>query len=138
MDNPFAEQAQEPTTAMLAQALGRTLRHWQRILEETHGDHGGLVDTWMFYGPKSGWTLKVAGKKRAVLWMSPRKGRFLASLALRDDAVAALRETKLPAALVEEIEGAEAWPEGRAARVMVTNLDHVRWVRMLVRAKLGR
>ena len=58
----------------------------------------------MFYGPKNGWTLKVTGKKRAVLWMSPREGLFLASLALRDDAVAALRETPLPEEVVAEIE----------------------------------
>ena len=79
----------------------------------------------------------MAGPKRAVLWMSPREGRFLASLALRDDAVTALRTAPLPVSLVEEIEGAKAWPEGRPARVMVTNLDHVRWIRTLVGIKLG-
>ena len=80
MDNPFAERSQKPTKATLAAALGRTQRHWDLVLEQTHGDHAGLVDTWMHYGKKSGWILKVAGKKRAVLWMSPRKGRFLAAL----------------------------------------------------------
>ena len=137
MDNPFAERSQRPTKATLAAALGRTQRHWDLVLEQTHGDHAGLVDTWMHYGKKSGWILKVAGKKRAVLWMSPRKGRFLAALALRDDAVAALQDSGLPAALVEEIEGAKAWPEGRPARVLVSNLDHVRWIRTLVDLKLG-
>ena len=137
MDNPFATKAKRPTKATLERALGRTQRHWDRVLEQTHRDHAGLVDTWMFYGPKSGWILKVAGKKRAVLWMSPRDGGFLASLALRDGAVAALRMTKLPRPFVEEIEGAKAWPEGRPARVRVTNLDHVRWIRTLVGLKLG-
>lgn len=137
MDNPFSEKAKKPTKATLAKALGRTNRHWGAILEQTHADHGGLTDTWMYYGPKNGWTLKVAGKKRAVLWMSPREGRFLASLALRDDAVAALRETTLPDDLVAEVEGAKDYPEGRPARVMVTNLDHVRWIRTLVGLKLG-
>ena len=137
MSNPFATKAQRPTKSALARALGRTQRHWELLLEQTHRDHCGLVDTWMHYGPKSGWTLKVAGKKRAVLWMSPREGCFLASLALRDDAVAALRGTNLPDALVDEIEGAQAWPEGRPARVTVTNLDHVRWLRTLVGIKLG-
>ena len=137
MDNPFTEKAKKPTPATLGRALGRTHRHWKTILEQTHRDHPGLIDTWMFYGPKIGWTLKVGGKKRAVLWMSPREGCFLASLALRDDAVAALRETNLPDALVGEIEGAQAWPEGKPARVTVTNLDHVRWLRTLVGAKLG-
>ena len=133
MDNPLHEKSQKPTPVRLGRALGRTQRHWDLLLEQVHADHDGLVDTWMHYGPKSGWILKVAGKKRAALWLAPRDGCFLASLALRDDAVAALRATRLPEALVAEIEDAKAWPEGKPARVTVTNLDLVRQVRTLVR-----
>ena len=135
MDNPFTDKRSRPTRATLGRALGRTLRHWDLVLAQTHRDHEGLVDTWRHYG-KSGWILMVVGRKRAVLWMSPRERSFLASLALRDDAVGALRGTSLPPALVAEVEGAKAWPEGRPARVMVTNLDHVRWIRTLVGIQL--
>jgi len=136
MENPLTDKARRPTATVLAKALGRTKRHWDLVLEQTHRDHPGLADTWMHYG-KTGWTLKVAGRKRAVLWLSPRAGCFLASLALRDDAVKALRSTRLPEALVDEIEGAKRWPEGRPARVRVTSLDHVRQVRVLVGLKLA-
>jgi hypothetical protein len=54
-----------------------------------------------------------------------------------DDRGPALRGARLRAAVGAEIEGAQAWPEGRPARVMVTNLDHVRWIRTLVGLKLG-
>lgn len=130
----FTDAGKPPDDAALAAALGRAKRHWDAILASLPED--GIAREWKFYGAKYGWQLKIAKGKRAMLYLVPRPSKFGAALALPDQAVAALRGSGLPAALVQEIESARRYPEGRPARIEVSAREDAEIVQRLLAIKL--
>ncbi len=137
MSSVFDEKAEPPTDASLAQVLGRSKAHWDAIMRHVEGIEGASVE-WKFYGKKHGWQVKALRKKKALIYLIPHQGSFLAGMALDDAAVEAVRESSLPSALVEEIAAAKSAPEGRPARVEVGTNAQAELVRRLLAIKLGR
>jgi hypothetical protein len=90
---------------------------------------------WKFYGKKHGWQIKALRKKKALLYLIPHQGSFLAGMALDEQAVAAVRDSALPPTLVEEIVSAKPSPEGRPARVEVETKAQAELVRRLLAIK---
>jgi hypothetical protein len=136
MGSRFEDRSQPPTAASLSRELGRAKVHWDTLESSLATDWPDLTLEWKFYGGKYGWQLKVSRKRRAVLYMLPGKGSFVAALALKGRALSALVECGLPASLVDEILSAKEYPEGRPARVVVTSAQKVRQVQRLISLKL--
>ncbi len=119
----------------LTPLLGKARPAWN-ALQKFLDAQPGTISEWKFYGEKYGWQLKVTAKRRALVYLIPRKDRFTAALALRDKAIVALRESGYPAARLREIEDARASSEGKPARVEVSALSDVALVKQLVSIKL--
>ena len=136
MPSTFNEKSKQPDDASLAGALGGAKRHWDGILERLARQCEGLGREWKFYGQKLGWQLKLTHQKRALMYLIPHEGSFTAALALNEHAVAAVRESELPAALIEEIVTAKVFAEGRPARVKVSGKKRADSVSRLLEIKL--
>lgn len=132
----FGGGTQAPDDAALGRALGKTKKVWDAIVDHLDRLPNGLVRNWTFYGTKYGWQLKVTDGKRAVLYLIPHEGSFLAALALNDKAVAALRSQKIPSRLLREITTGKTYPEGRPARIKVTSRRDLAVVMKLLGIKL--
>jgi hypothetical protein len=132
----FTDKSKAPDDKTLAETLGKSAKHWDALMKHLGTISSSLVHEWKFYGPKYGWQLKVSDKKRAVLYLVPVQGSFLAALALTDKAVEAVRQSDLPAELIREIETAKANPEGRPARISVKSRSDIDTVKQLLAIKL--
>ena len=97
----------------------------------------GVIPEWKYYGEKHGWQLKLLARKRAVAYLIPRQGHFTAALALRPAALAAVRSSGLPEALIRAIDAAKPSSEGKPARVDVTGARELAWVKELIGIKLA-
>ena len=137
MSSVFDRRDHPPDDTSLAATLGATKAHWDALLALLATRAKGVAQEWKFYGGKLGWQLKVSEKKRALVYLVPHERSFLAAMALRPDAIAALRAHALPEALVREIETAKESPEGRPARVEVRDAQDADVVRRLLAIKLG-
>ena len=131
----FDDKAHPPDDTALAEALGRTKRHWDEVVAYGLDAFDGVADEWKFYGKKHGWQLKLLHKRRALLWLVPHEKSFLAGMALRESAMDAVRKARLPADLEREILDAKPYMEGKPARVEVTNLKDVATVKKLLALK---
>jgi hypothetical protein len=136
MSSVFDEKTEPPNEAALTQALGRSKAHWDALVRHVAGIDGVTVE-WKFYGTKHGWQIKAMRKKKALLYLIPHEGSFLAGMALDEQAVETLRGSALPAALVEEIAAAKPSPEGHPARVEVKTKAQAELVRRLLAVKVG-
>jgi hypothetical protein len=134
--NPFLDKAHPPTPAELERVLGRADARWKRLREQLDAEFGALTPTWTFSGKALGWSLRLSSGKRAVLYLLPRGGGFLAAFALGEKACAAASDAGLPKELLEAIESAPRYPEGRAVRVEVNKLGELAGVLALARLKL--
>ncbi len=136
MSVSFNDKSKCPDAAALAELLGKANTAWVALVEHLESEVDGVDLAWKFYGSKMGWQLKATRKRKALLYMIPKPGKFTAALALALAAVDALDDAGLPAALVAEIRAAKTYAEGTPARIEVTSKRQLANVRRLLTLKL--
>jgi hypothetical protein len=135
MPSSLTDGLHEPDDATVAATLGKASASWHQLVEHLL-QLPGVTTSWKFYGAKHGWQLKASQGKRAVLYLVPSEGAFVAALALRPKGLEAARAS-LPPALVREIDAAKPGPEGHPARVQVRTQKDVAVVKRLLAIKLS-
>ena len=96
--NAFIEKISQPTGAELAEALGDPAKAlWDKLASELAAEHGVTVPEWHSYSRKAGWALRLKRKDRAIVYLTPSRGAFMASFALGEKAAKAARESGVPA-----------------------------------------
>lgn len=135
--NPFLDKSHAPDETGLHAAFGKSAARWRKVTERLEREHGPLDAKWTYSGANYGWSLKLAQRKRAVVYLLPRTGGFLAAFALGDKACAAASAAKLPGELLELIDAAPRYVEGRAVRFAVRNERDVESVCTLATLKLA-
>ncbi len=86
---------------------------------------------------KWGWSLRLKQKKRAIVYLTPCAKYFLAGFALGEKAVQAAQESALPDSVLEVIENAPKYPEGRGVRLEVRTKKDCEAVKLLAGIKMG-
>jgi len=76
-------------------------------------------------------------EKRAILYMIPCKGYFLASFALGEKAVNAAHESDLPASVLTVIDNSKKYAEGRGVRLEIRNAEDVNSVEKIAAIKMN-
>ncbi|HET9305640.1 MAG TPA: DUF3788 family protein [Candidatus Sulfotelmatobacter sp.] len=135
MPNAFAGQKNPPTQAELALALGESQSLWQELVS-TLKQEFQLTEEWGSSSVKAGWSLRLQSKKRNIVYLAPGKGSFPASFALGDRAIAAARQSELPARMLKIIAEAKRYAEGTAVRMEVQKPEDVAAVKILAKIKL--
>lgn len=132
----FDEKIVQPDDALLDQVVGEPKKYWDEVVKFASEQCDQFVSEWKFYGKKQGWQLKLMKKKRALLYMVPHEGSFLAGMALNEFAMQALAGSGLPTEFIEQVENEKTYPEGQPARVEVTSKEHLEIVKKLIEIKL--
>ncbi len=133
----FGDKSQMPQDAELAEVLGRTSKLWGELKARLASQYDPLVEEWNYPGKNYGWSLRLKHKKRAIVYLTPCKRHFLASLALGEKAVKAAHEGNLPASVLDLIDSAKKYPEGRGVRVEVRNKKDLGVVERLAAIKMA-
>ncbi len=121
----FADKAHQPTDDDLRFVLGKAHDAWARLIELVTARIDQILPVWGFTSEVTGWGLRLKRRGRVILYMTPRKGHFLVSFALGEKAVAAAHARKLPASLLNAIEAASRYAEGRGLRLEVRQIREV-------------
>ena len=133
----FDDQAKQPEDADLARVLKRSFASWNELKELIASTFTPLSVDWGFAGKAYGWSLRLKQKKRTVLYLTPCEGHFLASFALGEKAVKAAHNSDLSASLLQAIDNAKKYAEGRGVRLEVRNAKDVREVTKLAVIKMS-
>jgi hypothetical protein len=131
----FDDKATPPTDHTLGRMLGRTYVLWTRLKSDLQDSHGPLDEQWSFGGKNYGWSFRLKQKKRALVYMTPCRGYFLASFALGEKACRAAHECGVPSSILEIVDAAPKYAEGRGVRVPVRTPRDVRGVEQLAAVK---
>jgi hypothetical protein len=96
---------------------------------------GPVIAIWKYTSANAGWGLRVVCNDRVILYMTPQQNEFIVSFALGERAVAAARAAKLSARVLEAIEEAPRYAEGRGVRIRVRDSRYIRTLTRLAHIK---
>jgi hypothetical protein len=133
----FADKLKPPQSQQLAATLGRTFTHWEKLKAIIEKRFGPVSFEWGFTSKTTGWGLRVKSEKRTILYLTPCEGYFLASFALGEKAVKAAHEGNLPATVLQIIDSATKYAEGRGVRLEVKGASDVRNVEKIAIIKMA-
>lgn len=115
----FDDKQHPPTDDDLAAVLGKSLPLWRDLQRRLAKQLDPLASEWGFSGKNYGWGLRLGQPKRAVLYMTPCQGYFLASMSIGDKVAKAAHDAGLPEHVLATIDSARKYAEGRAVRLEV-------------------
>ncbi len=133
----FADRSHQPDDEEVARVLASTAALWNELRAAIAARFGPVSETWGCSGKSTGWGLRVAGPKRTVLYLTPQDGSFLASFALGERAVGAARDAGLSATVLDAIDAAPRYAEGRGVRLAVRSAGDVREIVRLAEVKMA-
>jgi hypothetical protein len=133
----FEDKSKPPQDKEVMEVLRRKSAHWVKLRALLHSQYEPLTETWKFYSRKWGWTLQLKRKKRAVLYLTPHKGYFAAGFVLGEKAVKSARDSDLPDSILNAINSARKYAEGRGIRIEVKTKKDVDVVEKLAAIKMA-
>lgn len=120
-----------PSDAELRALLGARFAAYEALLRA----NADLRPEWKYYGPKSGWTLKLFDRRRNLCFIMPREGELGVAFLLGEAAVRRALDSDLPEPLKQEIRDARQYVEGRPVRLTVRGKADLQRVATLLAIK---
>ena len=133
----FDNKEHQPEDSDLVEVLAETQRYWDDLKSTMAGNFQPLSVEWGFSGKKWGWSLRLKQNARTVLYLTPRSGHFVVGFALGQKAVDAAHATDLPRSVLEVIDAAPKYAEGRGVRLEVRTEEDLRSVVRLADVKMA-
>jgi hypothetical protein len=130
----FLDKSKRPKPADLTKALGVCAAPWDDLIAHVAENYAPVSEEWKFM--KSGWTLLLKKKVRTVCYLFPAAGYFTAAFVYGEKAVAAARQSKLPKRILDVMEQARPYAEGRGFYVECKKPGDLRHLMMLVALKM--
>ncbi len=134
----FDDRAARPSEAEVRLALGPSGDLWFALIEHLSAQAPPILEEWAFSGAQYGWSVRLVHKKRRILYLIPQTAGFLVGVVLGDKAVAAANASSLPRSVLDEINGAKRYAEGRGIRLRVISPGDLVAVKTLATLKLAR
>jgi hypothetical protein len=133
----FDDEAGPPDAGELAAVLGRASRLWDALVRHMAETYPPVTETWNHGGDKFGWSLRLKRKERILLYLTPQMGKFLVGVVLGELACGRAHEERLADAVLEVIDAAPRYGEGRGIRIPVRTDDDLAVALALAALKLG-
>jgi hypothetical protein len=133
----FLDRGSPPTERSLEAVLGKRTGLWAQLRASLSSELTPLQEKWSFSGKSHGWILQLRHKKRTVLYLVPCPGYFVASFALGESACLAAQRSGLPPGVLEIIQKAPKYPEGRGVRLEVRSRKDLASVERLATIKMA-
>jgi hypothetical protein len=134
----FEDPSSPPAPAEVAGVLGASAPLWDQLVSEVTASYPPITALWSFAGVKYGWSLRLRRRDRNLLHLTPQPGTFLLGVVLGEKAAQAAHDGELPQAVLEVIDEAPRYGEGRGVRMQVATAADVETARLLTTLKMGR
>jgi hypothetical protein len=133
----FDDKTVEPGIEAVAAVLGPAAEYWETVVAEIGRRFEPLALDWVFSGKKWGWGLRLKQKKRAVVYLTPVEGFFLAGFALGRKAVEVAERSELPRSILDAIANAPKYAEGRGVRLVIRSQEDADSIVLLATIKMA-
>ena len=132
----FEDKLKKPEQKEITEVLGSTEHLWNNIIDYIVPNYTGALEEWKYYGKSSGWMLLIKHKKRTILYLIPHNGFFIVLFVFGEKAARDACESNLPHYIIEKIESAKPYVEGRSFQIEVRNEQDIEYIKMLIDIKM--
>ena len=129
----FTDKAKKPTERELLSVLGESVSLWEEFAQHIREQHAPISEEWRFY---KSWHLRLKRKARTVCYLFAEKDQFTVAFVFGEKAVAAARESKLPKRIMDSIEQARRYAEGRGFYVECRKASDLKHLHTLTAIKM--
>jgi hypothetical protein len=128
-----------PRKREIEDLLGKSGPLWTGLYADLSSQFGPFDEKWSFSRKANHWRLqlKEKKKKRTLLYLIPLPGCFRAAFTLGEKACTAAHAGTVPASVLDIIEHARRYPEGRGVRLEVRSRKDVENVKALAVIKMA-
>lgn len=133
----FDDKSRPPKPGELEAVLGHSAGLWDELVAHVEDTYAPVTRLWSFSGAKYGWSLRLKRRERIVLYMTPQSGAFLLGIVLGEKAAKAAHDSGLPGRILELVDGAPRYAEGRGIRLVVSNAGDLAAARVLAALKMA-
>ena len=133
----FMDKSQVPTDAELRGLLGDKYKLWMEIRDRVYEKYPEGIEEWNFPGKKYGWSFRIKDKRRAIVYLLPRDGEFLAAFVFGGKAFEVIKESDVSAQIISDLESAKVYAEGRGVRIPVPDSSAQEDIFKLIDIKLA-
>ena len=133
----FIDKSQVPSDAELRGVLGDKYELWMEIRDRVYEKYPEGIEEWNFPGKKYGWSFRIKDKRRAIVYLLPREGEFMAAFVFGGKAFEAIKKTDVSAQIISDLGSAKVYAEGRGIRIPVSDSSAQEDIFRLIDIKLA-
>lgn len=133
----FMDKSQVPTDAELRGVLGDKYKLWMEIRDRVYEKYPEGIEEWNFPGKKYGWSFRIKDKRRAIVYLLPRDGEFLAAFVFGGKAFEVIKKSDVSAQIISDLGSAKVYAEGRGIRIPVPDSSAQEDIFRLIDIKLA-
>ena len=133
----FDDRSHRPSADEIAEALGASARLWEQLISDVEAAYPPVDRVWDYSGARYGWSLRLKRRDRILLYLTPQDGEFLLGVVLGEKAALAAHEAGLPEPVLDLIDQAPRYAEGRGVRTPVSAQADLDAALLLAALKMG-
>ena len=133
----FTDKTVEPTQKDLQKELGSLYPLWEQIAESVREKYPNPKEEWNYPGKKYGWSFRLKDKKRAIIYLLPRKNFFKVAFVFGQKATDQIMASNITQVIKEDLANAKKYVEGRGVSIEVHNSDLLSDINQLIDTKLA-
>jgi len=126
-----------PNEIQLKDVLGKRLQLWNDVKQYVCDNYSDTHEEWHFAGKNYGWSLRLKRKERTILYLIPCEEYFMVAFVFGEKAVAAAHKSTLPKSILDMINSARKYAEGRGIRVEVKRSADIASIKVLTEIKMA-
>jgi len=133
----FMDKSQVPSDPELRGVLGDKYELWMEIRDRVYEKYPEGIEEWNFPGKKYGWSFRIKDKRRAIIYLLPRDGEFLAAFVFGGKAFEVIKKSDVSAQIISDLGSAKVYAEGRGIRIPVSDSSAQEDIFRLIDIKLA-
>ncbi len=133
----FMDLEKTPKTNDLIKPLGSTFPIWMEIRNFVFEKYPAATEEWHVSVKKYGWGFRIKDKKRAIIYLSPRKDFFKIAMVFGQKATDRILASDISDFIKNEIRNARVYAEGRVIRLEIEDTSFINDIKKLIEIKIA-
>jgi hypothetical protein len=124
-----------PNDEDLEDVLKNSFETYNELLYYLEKEYGSLKKEWKFYSKNAGLTLRISGKKRNLLFLSPNEGYFLVNVNMGVKVSKIVLDTDVSDTIKDLIKQAKVYREGISILINIKNEEDLEDIKTILKIR---